>query len=351
MNLTKNEAGYYEVRFKDAEGKVRTMTTHRKNRKEAAEIISKARIAEMELAAEIGILGPSVASIMMGGKKMTVEEAIDPWKEWRAGRRHSPHSIAEAEIWVKAWAASQGVSRTPLTAITERRLDPWVNSTTSRNKMGTRLVMLSALRSFFSYCSARGWCTGNPAVLVTVDPWPLLHTQKESRRPELFTDDDVACLLALTGANGRRPNQFWHAAIAISRWTGLRLGDVACLEWSCLAIPGKIAVWTQKRDRRVELPLEPEGLRNALLEISRYDPEFMFPEQREIVRNPKRRALLSTQFGKLCVLCGIFGKSFHGLRHTYVSDCYARGIPIEHISTCVGHSDAEVTRRYVHPTD
>jgi hypothetical protein len=37
---------------------------------------------------------------------------------------------------------------------------------------------------------------------------------------------------------------------------GLRLGDICALEWACLKEPGKVVVWTDKRDTRVDLPVD-----------------------------------------------------------------------------------------------
>lgn len=350
MNLVKNEAGFYEVRYKDSSGKIRTKTTKQKNKDQARQFISKAKIAEMEMAAEMGILTPSVAAILVGGRKTTVEEALGPWREWREMKHHSPNSIADAETWVKAWATSEGVLNQPLMKITDKHLNRWVNSETCANKMGTRQVMLSALRSFFSFCSAKGWCLGDPSALVTVDPSILRHDQKEIYRQPIFTPDEVDHLLQATSEQGRRPSFFWHAAIAIGRYTGLRLGDIASLEWSCLAVTDRIVVWTQKRDRRVSIPIVPERFAQALAEVPKTDPEFLFPDQREIIRCPSRRALLSNQFGKLCRLCNIHGKSFHGLRATAATDLAVRGVSLEDIADLLGHSRVETTGGYIRPS-
>lgn len=349
MKILKNRSGYYEARFKAQDGKVHSLSTHRKNKDEAREVLSKAKIAELELAAEIGILSPVVASIISCGTNMTVEDAIEPWLEWRQMKHHSPHTIADAEIWVRAWATSIGILSKSLKAINETHLDRWVNSTTSKSKLNTRAVMLSALRSFFTFCSAKGWTTGDPSALVSVDQFLLMHEQKEVRKQPIFTDDEVNSLLRLTSDNGRRPNDFWHAAVAIGRWTGLRLSDIASLEWSCFSVTGKICVWTQKRDRRVELPLEPSELTEAILKVPRMDPCFIFPIQRALVRDPTLRSKLSRQFCNLCELCGIVGKSFHALRATYITDCLNKGIPIEHIAVKVGHSNPQTTLGYCRP--
>ena len=157
----------------------------------------------------------------------------------------------------------------------------------------------------------------------------------------MFTPTEMARLGA-----GVIPGSFWARAVPIGRWTGLRLSDIASLEWASLSTT--IAVWTIKKDKRVELPLYPEELEQAVSGIPKVDEKYCFPEQRRIVWDPKRRHALSMQFKRLCHRCGIFGKSFHFLRHTYVTACWAAGEAPEHIAKHVGHSSTSQTRAYNH---
>ena len=54
---------------------------------------------------------------------------------------------------------------------------------------------------------------------------------------------------------------FWRAACHLSLEYGLRLSDIAKLEWVSFLKPGKLIVWTDKHDRRIELPLHPDTMR------------------------------------------------------------------------------------------
>lgn len=349
MRLIKNSSGYYRVAFRADDGKVHSISTRCKNKEDAQRVAEDAKIAELEYAAEIGILSPQAAAIICTGKKMTIEDAVEPWKEYMQMRRRSPRTIEEGESWVRAWSTGMGIKTRPLKMIEEKSIDAWINSTESKSKLATRLVMLAHLRSFFKFCHAKGWTSGNPAALVEVDQSLLLHIQKETTKKPVFTEDEVNTLLDLTSPSGRRPDPFWHAAIAIGRWTGLRLCDICSLEWECLSVPGKIIVWTQKRDRRVELAIEPEQLATALMQVPKvFESIFMFPVQRSMLSDGGR-ASLSSKFIWLCETCGIVGKSFHGFRATFINDWNARGIPIEHISTAVGHTNPWTTRGYLRP--
>jgi integrase len=318
---------------------------------EALEFIRSARIEELETAAQLGVLSRDVASILISGANpLTVAEAIPRWKEHMEYRRLSPRSIANAVIWVKAWSAWSHLEKKPLSDLKISDLDGWINGEACENKLGSRKVMLSALRSFCGFCQDSGWMTGNPANLIKVDLSLLLHAQKETLKRPCFTDEEVQILTEGTGPGGDCEHSFWHAAIIIGRYTGLRMGDIASLQWASLSLEGKgsLAVWTTKRDRRVELPLEPEILRSVFSSIPSEHPVYLFNHERVLNADVGARCSLSMQFSRIMRALQIpIGKTFHCLRATYISDCAANGIPIHHISQAVGHATPDTTHGYI----
>lgn len=349
MTFTKNVRGYYEVRVKQENGKYRRFSLKTGNKEEALRIVQESKLKEIELAAQMGVLSNGVFSTLVNGSRgITVREAIEPWKRQLEYERKSPHTIHDMEIWVNAWMEWGNHMRMPVAQIEMEHLDPWVNAEGPR-KSGTRLVMLNALRSFCSFCSSKGWLNGNPAALVKVDLSTLLHSQKETLQRPIFDEDEIQRLLDATAPGGSCESEFWHAAILIGRWTGLRLGDICCLEWNCFDFDnGTISVWTRKRDRRIHLFVEPAVL-EAVKVLPREDEQFLFPMQRDVILDPQYRASLSSQFWKILRTVGIFGRSFHCLRATYITDCDAKGIPIEHISRNVGHWNEDITKSYIRP--
>ncbi len=76
--------------------------------------------------------------------------------------------------------------------------------------------------------------------------------------------------------------------------------------------------------------------------------QYCFPDQRETTRDPAKRSKLSVQFGRILASLDILGHSFHDLRYTYVTECDALGIPLEHIARSVGHVNTSTTRGYIH---
>lgn len=282
-------------------------------------------------------------SLIINGRKITVPEAIQEWIVWLRSLGRSENTIYMAEVYMKAFCKHADIPHTFSPAvITHEQISAWVNAC-SPAKAATRSVMLAMVRSFFRFCSGKGWSIGDPSQLVEVNNGRLTFAQKEPRKRSLFTEGEIARLVAET-----RPRSFWRAAILLGRWTGLRLSDIACLEWASLEEPGHIRVWTQKRDRRVSLPLEPEELRVAVAEIHNLDDVYCFPEQRDLTMNVMMRSYLSTQFANLCRSCGIAGKSFHSFRHNRLTELVNNGMSLSDAALVAGHLSPETTRRYVH---
>lgn len=349
MTITKNEHGRWEVRIKTAEGKIKSFSTGKTNRKEAEKIIKDAKLRELEHAAELGVLTQNVIAVLVGGKRTSVADAIDPWLESMTANHRSPNYVLNTGTWIRAWAKEMQLERRQITSIETKDIDQWVNPPcSSKTTLGTRRVMLSAVRNFLTFCGHKGWIQGNPANLVSIDYDSLLHSQKEPLAKSAFTDKEVEWLLQRTSPNGGlAPSVFWHAAVALSRCLGLRLGDICRLEWSSLA-RGVITVWTSKRDKRVQpTVVHPEWLKGALEFLTPNDSAYIFPEQRAISRDPAIRSTLSTQFSRILDGLGIRCKSFHCLRASYVTERELAGVALEEIAIDVGHSDVETTKGYV----
>lgn len=169
----------------------------------------------------------------------------------------------------------------------------------------------------------------------------LTHDQKEPQVRVPFSEEEIDRILTEVCAS-----TWWKFAVIYGRDTGLRLGDIATIEWSCFKEDGLCTVWTDKKDRRVSLPMTGR-MQGALLFLPKSE-RYVFPDRASIANDPERRSNLSTEFGRICKQAGIIGKSFHCLRHTYVTEALKNNVPIEHISRAVGHTTEEMTRRYAH---
>jgi integrase len=305
------------------------------------------------------------------GPRRKVAEAIDEWGKRLFSRGRPRTTVQNKLTFIHAWARDQKLLTCDISEVTEKHVDAWVNAKDG-TKAGTRRVRLSILHKFMEFCLDHGYCVIDPSRQVDINYRLLTHEQKETSERECFTPEEIKklnayldqqiaahsnTLLGLALNHLRRDDYehtinrltFWRIAVGIGLHTGLRMGDIAQLEWACLKKPGKIAVWTDKRDRRVELTITPE-LAKALAMVQKNNSPYLFPVQQQII-NPDdghRNRLLSVQFGRILTAAGIEGRSFHCLRHTYITDCHNKGIELDHIRVSVGHSTTRMTEGYIH---
>lgn len=204
------------------------------------------------------------------------------------------------------------------------------------------------------------WCVllQIPQTKTTHNPWnslPPLAAQTISRRE--LTIEEIHTLFTVAQGELRH-------LLAIGAYTGLRLGDAACLDWTHIdlaknilsLIPHKTA---RKKNPRITIPLHPH-----LREILHQTP----PPQRTGPLLPQLAAQylhdsrkLSLRIIQLFRQCGITTSAaipgerrrrpvagFHSLRHTFVSLCANNGVPLSIVQRMVGHSTPAMTDHYTH---
>lgn len=333
--------GAYKARVKALDGTTKTISTRETDKAKARRILSQSRLAEIEEAGKAGKLQKEGLNQILGSQKVTVSSASDGFIEWLTTNGRSPIYIHQVRSVLNTFIAECKLEDVLIQDLTEKHINDVVNKD-APGGAAWRRTKLSILRSFCDLVSARGWRNGNPARCVRVQMHKLSHAQKEKKEPQPFTDQEVDELLRRT-----KKGEFWHTAIALSRYTGLRLGDVTQMEWDSLTVPGKIIVWTDKRDRRVVLPV-PEVLEKAIRSLPwGTQMKYLFPHEREMYLDPKTRPNLSTYFRRICHGAGIKGKTFHDLRSSYCEACARAGVPIEHIAVNVGHVNTSTTMGYM----
>ena len=221
---------------------------------------------------------------------------------------------------------------------------------------GTSLANRKLRRTFFKgifdYCVAKGYLSENPIQLVQVDLSLLKHNQKEPKEKKPITIHEYRAIM-------RHADPFQKTITALSYWTGLRLTDCCSLEWASLS-KDKIVVWTIKRDKRVEIPVGHElfgakELPYILSQIEVLDKTYCFPDMHKEATDPKLRSKRSTYYKRLlervAVLEGmpeLSDKSFHCLRHSFVTRLKRAGKSLEEIGRVVGHSSTKTTEGYLH---
>lgn len=178
---------------------------------------------------------------------------------------------------------------------------------------------------------------------------------KPKRRPPTPGELD----LILTAALDRYGEHYADLFITVA-FSGIRLSEVAALRCRDVALPGRLTIWDEKKDRSQLVGVFGPG-RDALARAVRrrwWSPKDM---DRLIWVSPQRRPFTRASLGRVyrnvCAEAGVTGTTLHSLRHfcaTWLLDHGAddRDVAIQlgHVDEA-GHANTEHVRNtYGHPT-
>lgn len=344
MKITKNRSGNYSVRFKTATG-FTTLSLKTKSLQEAKKLVKEAEIEDIEALAKVNALQRDAITSVVAGKNIHIREAIEGWKSYKINLSQSENTIFTQESLLNAFVDMHKLTK--LNQITEKHISAYINEP-GDIKAGAREQRLSAIKSLFQFCVANCYTLKDPSKLVAVDKSKLTHKNKEVKKRVPMTEFEYKHIMLNAGF-------FFKEATALSWWTGMRLSDIARLEWDSINFESRtLIVHTKKTDARICLPLDDPLIGGGVLldilsSIETTNSTYCFPEQCSLDQDPKRRSTLSVYYGRMLGRLNIVGKSFHCLRHSFVSRCKKEGKSLEDIAVWVGHSSQETTKIYDHP--
>lgn len=373
--------GVYHAVISTTAGR-RTISTRATNRTDAEKIARDSGIAQLEIAAKAGRLTQEAIGRLTAGRKLTLEKAVAQFKDWLPTVLHAARTQYTYLQVLSKWLLDMNIAKLPPSAVTEQHINPWINDQSSNTSYTHRVFLLAAIRKFFTWCSAKGWCVGNPALLVAVNMDILSHKQKERKPVTLFDETHIKTLFKFFGTRlvvlykelelvrkkiEKEGNltalrkkvkdlewfitetQFWEVASRLSWELALRISDAACLEWASFSLGGHIVIWTRKRDKRIALPIS-DALSEFITTIPVNNARYVFPNQCELWNDHKKRAYLSVRFVFFLKQAGLeaHGRTYHSLRHSRITKWKEEGITLDQIAKDVGHSSTKTTSRYVH---
>ena len=312
-----------------------------RSRTYAKRLAKAARLEEIEFAARAKLLTAEAVQRLTSDSRITGEQALVKWRDLAGTKLGlSPTTLYGYESNIRRFLVLTKLADKPITTASFSDVDDYVNAHDGTTA-STRNSRRSSLENFFKVCADEGFIVRNPAGLTKVRMHRLTFEQKEKQTREPFTELELDVLSTVE-------DPFWKVAIHLSLNYGLRLADISQLEWASFAKRGQIIVWTDKRDRRVEMPLLDET--TVLMSAIRRGPSpWVFPVHAALTADLNKRATHSTYFGRILRRLGIEGKSFHCLRHTFASRRAAHGDTIDEIRIRMGHASTVTTEGYVHP--
>lgn len=122
-------------------------------------------------------------------------------------------------------------------------------------------------------------------------------------------------------------------AFLFSCYTGLRYGEIKNLKWQHLE--GTILrVYQEKTDKTISVPLSKKAL------------DILPPKSGSFIFRISSNQVLNKYLKRCAVIAKIRPITFHSARHTFATISLNLGMPIEVVSSLLGHSDIKTTQIY-----
>ena len=347
--------------FRGADGTRKFKSTKLTDRKKALQLT-----VEWEKTAQLGLSGiltaaqaRKVLSEMVAvatGETLTIFTVRTWLNEWITNKAASAsaNTLLRYRQVIRDFLSSMGQrADSPLAGVTPGDIAQFRDSLLAGGRAVStcNTVVKKILSVPFEAARKMGYIPSNPVALVD-----SLKAQGEERKAgrEPFTQEEVRSLLAAADAP-------WKGAILLAATTGLRLGDVARLEWAAVnRSAGEIRADTQKTGLSLVLPIHPDFDQWLATRCPGIGKAAVFPELAQ--RSIGGASGLSAQFRGIMERAGISqrvikrqgagrtgnSKGFHSLRHTFISLLANSGVPPEIRQKLAGHADARVHAGYTH---
>lgn len=357
----------WSIRLKNPEGKKSSLSLGVTDLEQAKKIVEDMGMDDVIRKAALVNINRRMSDRLapMGTKR--VSDSVTEWL-FELATRLAPVTVVNYESVMDQWMREMKCGDLALRDITiSEHIQPYLNEAgISFNTLDGRRKKV--LNLFFVFCQDEGYIQKNPVKKVRVahENIPLELKQKGIRTP--FTTAEVEEMLKVTDKGGVQEDLEFHGMIFISAKCGLRISDAVCLEWHSFREAGKISYYTRKGMTKAEIITTPEI--EAKIEwlkehVSHPDTnEFVFPKwhaiyQKDLPTGPRSGKVFfglsrfDRKKSSIKKSAGIHGKgrSFHTLRHTYVTNRQLAGIPASQIAGEVGHASVSTTAHYMHMHD
>lgn len=369
--------------FRDSEGRWRLVSTGCRNKVEAEMVCARFAALARQAENDAGAVPPSQAPELLEAGLALIRDAFAGRLTPAAARAFSdrvlkasgsPEGLPSeslrsfAENWLegvklskapRTWERYRATIKAfldrlgkkadgPLAAITARDVERFRDARLREVGPTTARLDVKIVRTVFNRARRQGLLAVNPAEAVDVP-----RDAAKTRQP--FTAAEVAALLQAA------PEE-WQTVILLGFYAGLRLGDAARLDWESVDFSARVLRFkAQKTGRSETIPLHPV-LQEHLERIAGDRGGRICPELAK--RATSGRSGLSKQFLAIVRGAGLDcgaeegtpggkrrrfrARSFHSLRHGFVSELANRGVSKELRMKLAGHTTEAAAARYTH---
>ena len=356
---SRGDSRFWQAAFYSPDGKRKMVSTKETNRKkalamataweQASQKASKHELTEVQARKVLSeILAFSTGETL---HHYTCREWLDAWIENKTGGA-SANTITRYKQVTRDFMEHLGTrAEAPLASITPGDMVAFRDKIRKEGRAATtcNTTVKKILSVPFEQARRLGYIPTNPAAAVDV-----LRDRGAKVGREPFTGEELRKLIAAAPPD-------WKGAILLAATSGLRLGDIAALTWAGVDLDGNLlTVDTQKTGATLKLPMHrdfrawldkrPRGIGKAPI----------FPKL--TAERVGGCSGLSAQFRAIVKDAGIVGrvverqgigrttnsKTFHALRHTFISALANAGVASDLRQRLAGHADEKTHAVYTH---
>lgn len=290
----------------------------------------------------------SVAVVGSGIPSPSVETYLEEWID-AASRRCAKKTMERYRYQAREFLAFLGpVGKQPIRAVLPVHIEGYLNRLVDTGVApATAILAVKTLAIAFGRATKYGYIDRNPVLVV-----PLPKATASER--ETFTLAEVEKLVAAAD------DLDWQTAILLGAYTGARLSDCVSMTWDHIdADSGFLRFVQRKTDRKVLVPLHPRLVKH-LHHLSEFSASG--PLTPKLMTTPTGgNNGLSRGFTRIVERAGLdlmvvpgkgksmFTKrSFHSLRHGFISALANSGVSEEVRMKLTGHASSGIHQRYTH---
>lgn len=267
----------------------------------------------------------------------------------RTGKEPSVLTLRTHASALRVCADAAGVTDLEMLAthVESRALaESLLDKLSARMTSGSVRTKVQALRIFGQFACAKGWIAS--VALLPTDS-PPANPQKPIT---IYNDDEMALLLGAARGRGLR----WWCFVMTLAHTGRRVGEILAVEWNWLNLSAEtphIHLPHTKNGRQAYVPLSRVLVEDVFTDanIAALKGETRVGANRAFSRDlaeypfPWTYSSVARIFVSFCGAVGIEHRGFHCLRHTKATNLLAKGVPIQAVSSLLGHASVQTTDR------
>ena len=292
------------------------------------------------------------------GKLMSLNRIDEYLRNWLKNLKRKPGTLVKYTQIIEEFIKFLGDHATyDLKVVETAHVQAYVNYSQEKGRSGSTVVVnTKILNAVFATAIRAGLIERNPVAAVH-----LPDVIKEERTS--FTAGEVKSIL-----EAAKHDLDWCTAILLAAFNGLRLGDATNLKWEAIDLLTGVLTFvpekTSRKGKELTVPLSENLLKHleklASSELAQ-NSEFLCPTLAG--RKIGGRAGLSAEFIELMNKAKVglgsvkpkdgrdrkFNqKTFHSLRHTFVSRLANNGVSGDIRTSLAGHANVKETVRYTH---